>query len=55
MLVCSCMVVCFVIVLLYDLAQCNECSFNESQDEIPIDGGSLSQPKFPFWDVTGEH
>jgi len=45
MLVCLCAVECFVIMNLSGLVLCNDCSFSESQGEIPVKGGSLSHPK----------
>ena len=45
MLACPRVVDCFVIMSLCDLALCNECSFGESRDEIPVKGVVLSHPK----------
>ena len=49
MSVCLSVVDCFVIVLLYDLALCNECSFSESWDEIPVKEGSVVTPQNSYF------
>ena len=51
MLVCSFMVHCFVIMSMCDFALCNECSFSESRDEIPIKGVVLLKPKIHVYGV----
>ena len=57
MLVCPCVVECFVIMNLSGLVLCNDCSFSESRGEIPVKGGGIvcHTPKIPFWVVNSFH